>query len=126
MAFVPGIPTITNSATSFRPRLINGDEIAVAYENLEAAAGEAIGYLAPVALDGSGLVVPATAGTPAIGVAMFEVIAGATARTVSVLRAGVLNPDAIEWDASYDTAAEKAAAFRGAPAPTNIIVKASL
>lgn len=126
MAFVPGIPTVTNTSTVLSKRLINGDEIQVAYENLDAAPGQTIRYLSPVALDGSNQVIPAVAGAPAIGIAMFEVSATAEAKTLSVLRAGVLNPDAIEWDASYDTLAEKVAAFRGAPAPTNIIVKPSL
>ena len=35
---------------------------------------------------------------------------------------GCFNMDALVWDASYNTDAEKAAAFAGAPTPTTIIV----
>jgi hypothetical protein len=37
---------------------------------------------------------------------------------------GCFNPDALVWDDSFQTAAQKAAAFRGAPTPTNIIIAA--
>lgn len=104
-------------------RLINGTEIQVVYENLPVNSGTELAQFAPVSIDESGSVIIASDGTPAIGIAMWPVDGEAGGATVSVLRAGVLNPDAIAWDDSYDTAAKKAAAFRGAPAPTNIIVK---
>lgn len=123
----PGIPTITEVVHARSERLINGTEIQVAYENLAVAASQNIPYLAPVALDEDGGVIRAVAGTPAIGVAMFPIVTDADdALTLSVLRAGVLNPDALAWDASYATAADRVAAFRGAPAPTNIIVKTAI
>ena len=42
---------------------------------------------------------------------------------VEVTRWACVNPDALSWDASYDTAAKKLYAFEGAPSPTNIIVR---
>ena len=43
-----------------------------------------------------------------------------------VYRAGNFNPAALIWHADYDTDAKKAAAFRGAAAPTNIVIRARL
>lgn len=127
MAHIPGVPSVETRTNTAAVRLINGTEIGIAHEELEVAASQTIGYLEPVALDADDRVVPATQGTPAIGVSMAEVSTGASeTKTISVLRAGVLNPAALAWDASYDTAAKRASAFRGAPAPTNIIVKASV
>lgn len=127
MAYVPGIPSAETRTNENVHRLINGTEIQVAGEFLKVAASQTIAYLAPVALDAAGDVVLATKGEPAIGIAMAPVVTDADdIKTVNVLRAGVLNPDALAWDASYATAADKASAFRGAPAPTNIIVKASV
>lgn len=127
MAHTPGVPSTESRDNAAVARLINGTEIQVAGEVLTVAESQDLDYLAPVSLDADGEVVLAVSGTPAIGIVMAPVAtaAGAT-KTVHVLRAGVLNPDALAWDESYDTAAKRAAAFRGAPAPTNIIVKASV
>lgn len=127
MAQAPGIPSAEFRVNAPAVRLINGTEINIAGEVLTVAESQDVAYLAPVAFDADSNIVVAESGTPAIGVAMKPVatLAGETA-TVEVLRAGVLNPDALAWDESYDTAAKRAAAFRGAPAPTNIIVKASV
>lgn len=43
---------------------------------------------------------------------------------VEVTRWGCFNPDALVWDASFDTAAKKLYAFEGAPSPTSIILRA--
>jgi hypothetical protein len=42
---------------------------------------------------------------------------------VEVTRMGCFNPDALTWDASYDTLAKKLYAFEGAPSPTAIIIR---
>lgn len=41
-----------------------------------------------------------------------------------VVRQGVFNPDALVFDSSYATAAQKRLAFEGAPSPTSIILRA--
>ena len=126
MAHIPGVPSVETRTNPASVRLINGTEIGIAHEVLEVAASQTIGYLEPVALDADGLVIPAVSGAPAIGISMAEATTAASGtKTVSVLRAGVLNPAAVAFGPSYDTAAKREAAFRGAPAPTNIIVKAS-
>lgn len=127
MAHTPGVPTTESFENAAVERLINGTEIQVAGEILTVAESQTIAYKQPVAFDADGNIVAATAGTPAIGIAMYPVATDlAETKTVQVLRAGVLNPAPLVWDASYDTAAKRQSAFRGAPAPTNIIVKASV
>lgn len=127
MAQAPGIPSTSKYANAPVERIRNGTEIAIAGEVLTVAESQELAYLQPVAFDVDDRVVAAVSGTPAIGIVMAPVSTGAgETRTVEVLRAGVLNPAALAWDASYDTADKRHAAFRGAPAPTNIIVKASV
>jgi len=124
---IPGIPQTESWVNAAHERLINGTEIQVAHEVLGVAEDQTINYLEPVVYDDvAGGLIPATDGTPAIGIAMGAVTTvEGDVKTLSVLRAGVLNPAAIAFGPSYDTEAKKAAAFRGAPAPTNIIVKAN-
>lgn len=43
--------------------------------------------------------------------------------TVPVFFAGCFNPDALVWDASYDTMAKKLDAFFGAESPTRITMR---
>ena len=43
-------------------------------------------------------------------------------KNVEVMRQGVYNPDALVWDASYDTAEKTRLAFEGAPSPTAITI----
>lgn len=126
MAKIPGLPEATFTTISPDNRLINGYEIMVASETRTVAASQDIEFLAPVAEDAEGNLVNAVSGTPAVGVALFPVSTDAEDRSVQILVAGVVNPDAIAFGPSYDTAAKRAAAFRGAPAPTNIIVKANV
>ncbi|RWF33711.1 MAG: hypothetical protein EOS45_01910 [Mesorhizobium sp.] len=40
-----------------------------------------------------------------------------------ILRSGCLAKHMLNWPASFDTDAEKFAAFAGAPTPTNIVVR---
>lgn len=57
----------------------------------------------------------------AIGVLMTPVSPTAgVAGTAAVALDGCFNPAALVWDATYDDDAKKAAAFRGAPSPTQI------
>lgn len=126
MPNIPGIPS-SETVDLSTVRLINGTEIQIASEILNVAFDQDIKYLSPVALNASGELVTATLGTPAIGVATVPVVTDADdVKTLMVIRAGVLNPEALAWDDSYVTDSDKASAFRGAPAPTNIIVKASV
>lgn len=118
----PGIASVTLGDTDFNvPLFLNYDIRPAAYDQLPLADGQTIPLQAPVALDEDGNVIRAVAGTPAIGLCMTPMTAETT--SVQVLRTGVLNGDALVWDVSYDTPAKKVAAFRGAPTPTNIIVK---
>lgn len=76
-----------------------------------------------VALDANENVVIATQGTPAIGITTGPVATGAgETSSIGVFRCGNFNPAAITFDASYTTLEQKVAAFRGADAPTTIIV----
>jgi len=80
-----------------------------------------------VGFDASDNLIPAVLGTTeAIGFVMYATdTTGATAGDVEVevVRGGVFNPDLLVWDATYTDDAEKRAAFRGAPTPTNIIIR---
>lgn len=95
-------------------------------EELLVAASQTLGLYTPVGFDGNGRLVPAVSGTTqAIGITLHAITTDASTnyRGIHVLRVGCLNKDAINWPASYDTDAKKIAAFRGAPSPTQIIVK---
>lgn len=64
-------------------------------------------------------------GIQAIGVLPHAASLGATgAGKAPVWYQGAFNPDALVWHESFTTAAQKEAAFRGAPTPTNIIIAA--
>lgn len=92
---------------------------------MEINVGQALRQFEVVGLNGSGKLVPAVLGTVvAIGVVTQAVAAPTGAGvTVPVFFAGCFNPDALVWDASYDTDAKKATAFRGAPSPTRILIR---
>lgn len=70
-----------------------------------------------VGRDGNGKLVKATwnatpaSGVPAVGVTTATVKAGATAKNVAMYRSGMFNPNALVWDASYDTDEKKRLAF---------------
>lgn len=79
-----------------------------------------------VGLDVNGDIAMATEdGTvQAIGVLAHAAALGATGSgTGQVFYSGCFNPDALVWDASFTTDAQREAAFRGAPTPTTIIVR---
>lgn len=63
-------------------------------------------------------------GAKAIGVSVIKVVTDADDTSgAPVYISGCLNPDALIWPASFDTDAKKAAAFDGAPTPTNILLR---
>lgn len=58
-----------------------------------------------------------------IGITTVDLNTGAgVSTTVAIFTAGCFNPDALNWDDSFNTDAKKKAAFFGAPTPTNIII----
>ncbi|WP_292329166.1 hypothetical protein, partial [Mesorhizobium sp.] len=65
-------------------------------------------------------------GVQAIGVTTAPVLDTIAAQRVAIYRAGNFNPDALNWDASFDTDAKREAAFRGTPSPTNILIRKRL
>ncbi|MCJ2080742.1 head decoration protein [Methylobacterium sp. J-090] len=78
---------------------------------------------------GGTLVLAQTSGTAVvpIGVTTAPVATGAgQTDRIAIYRAANLNPDALTWHADYDTDAKKAAAFRGSPTPTNIVIRKRL
>lgn len=107
--------------------LITGDAPALATEPLPVAATQVLVARTVVGMDASGNIVPAVMGSvDAIGYIMYAINttgAAAGAVEIEVVRQGVFNPDLLVWDASYATPADKRGAFRGAPTPTNIIIR---
>lgn len=93
-------------------------------ENTELPSGAVVG------LDVSGNLALAKTSSTAIvpiGVLVTPVKTGAGQTTrAPVYRAGNFNPAALTWHADYDTDAKKAAAFRGSPTPTNIVIRKRL
>lgn len=64
-----------------------------------------------------------TGGAAAIGIVTQAVASGAsTTMTVPVWYSGWFNIDALVWDASFATDAQKLVAFDGAPSPTQILL----
>ena len=86
--------------------------------------GQQLAALTVVGKDGAGKLVPATEdGTvKAIGVLPYAVDSTSGDVATELYRSGNFNPDLLVWDASFTTAAQKAAAFEGAESPTQIIV----
>ena len=59
----------------------------------------------------------------ALGITVSPIPMGAAAGSkIVIFRDGTFNPDALTWDASFNTDAKKAAAFDGAPSPTAIFI----
>lgn len=115
--------TITPDQVSFLaghlPALWGRPETVLADQTLEA--------LTVVGRDANGKIVPAVeAGEAspiqAIGVLAYAVDSTGADVVAEVYLSGNFNPDELVWPATYDTDAEKAAAFDGAPSPTQIVV----
>lgn len=122
-AGVPG--QWSEDLTAVDVALVTGHEPALMTQDMIVAASQTIGTLMPVMKDANGRLVPAVSGTPAVGVAVIGITttSSTTYKGAAVYRAGCLNPDKLNWPASYDTDAKKFAAFEGAPTPTNIILR---
>lgn len=108
--------------------LFTGDAPAVFTTEHTVANGENLAALSVVGFDSNGELVMAVQEDEAspikpIGVLVYAVDATGGAAKGHVYRSGCLNPDLLVWDASYDTDAEKAAAFEGSPSPTQIITR---
>lgn len=74
--------------------------------------------LSVVARDSTGKLVKAeydatyaSSGKPAIGITVNTVKTGSTSKAVAMYRSGMFNPDALVWDASFDTDDKKRRAF---------------
>lgn len=122
-----GIPRQSSDVLAFIPEgLVTGDYPAQSGEDMLVAASQTIPARTPLGLDGSGNLVPAVSGTTqAIGFCMIDIAtdASATLKGYPIRRSGVYNPDLLNWPASYDTDTKKMNAFRGAPSPTQIIMR---
>lgn len=116
--------------------LLAGDfpELQAGFSFTVANSGAAMAQFTVVGLDANGFLVPAVLGTvQAIGV-LCHATGGAAADNQAtkavkgvVWLTGCFNLDGpLVWDASYDTADKKLAAFRGAPTPTQIVVRKRL
>lgn len=88
------------------------------------AASQDIALYEVVGVDANGRIIPAVLGTTAaIGIAAGAIVSGVgETPTIQVIRSGHFNGDKLVWDATYDTDAKKAAAFAGAPTPTQIVI----
>lgn len=71
-----------------------------------------------VGRDGTGKLVLATTGSVdpnddihPVGITTARVLTGATTKTVAIYRTGCFNPNALNWDASFNTAEKKRLAF---------------
>lgn len=104
--------------------LILSDEPGFFTTDMVLAASQNISLYEVVGVNGSGQIIPAVLGTTAaIGIAAGAIISGSGQNpTIQVIRGGHFNGDLLGWDDTYDTDAKKAAAFAGAPSPTQIVV----
>lgn len=59
----------------------------------------------------------------ALGFTAAPILASGDEQGVGLVRGGNFNVDALTFDASFNTDAEKLAAFEGAPTPTNIVLQ---
>lgn len=93
-------------------------------EDFPVASGIAIPAFSVVGLSAGNLVLANTTGPIVpIGVTTAEVKNVGTAQSVAIFRAGCFNPEALNWHADYSTDALKAAAFRGSPSPTQVLIR---
>lgn len=107
--------------------LITGHEPAVLTVDHVAAAGFTAPALTVVGFDGTGNIVAAVKDSvAAVGVLVAPLTVAGTSgalKGVAVYRGGCFNPDALIWDESYATDADKFTAFNAAPQPTQIVVR---
>jgi len=107
--------------------LVTGSKPAVLQTDEKVKLSAVIGAIMPVMYDATNTdeIVPAVAGTPAIGLAMVAITAPGSGalKAIPVWRAGCFNPAKINWPASYDTDEKKKDAFKGAATPTAIVIR---
>lgn len=106
--------------------LITGETPKQFAEDMTVALSQTLAAYTVVGLNAQGNIVPAEFGvTQAIGILLYPVTTGASGNLPvgRVLRAGCVNPDALVWPATYNTAERRLEAFRGAPTPTQIVVR---
>lgn len=59
-----------------------------------------------------------------IGLVPHAVVGAADGSTTApIIYSGCFDPDALVWDASFDTAGKKVNAFVGSPTPTQIVIR---
>lgn len=126
----PGKPGVASFASETfggpaEPRF--GDQEAVVTEISITASGAAIDLPLYSVINGTGVLadwnaIP-DAGTADYILAEPILIADGDTMVVPVYRSGHWNMDALNWDASYDTDAKKAAAFEGSVSPTIFVSK---
>jgi hypothetical protein len=106
--------------------LITGDIPAIFNMDMPIAASQTIAAYTVVGLNGSDQIVPAVLGTTApIGITFIDIATDAGAiKAAPIYRGGVFNPAMLVWPATYDNDAKKMAAFNGAAAPTQIVIRA--
>lgn len=106
--------------------LVTGSEPAILQTDETVALSQTIPAYTPVGYDGSGDLVPAVSGTTqAIGITIIAVTTPGSGakKAVPIYRAGCFNPAKLNWPASYDSALKKRNAFKGAPSPTDIVIR---
>lgn len=122
-----GIPSQGGDTIVVTPEgLVTGSEPGLRSEDMTVAASQTIAARTPLGVDGSGNIIPAVLGTTqAIGFCLIDIAttSSSTLTGYPITRSGCFNPAMLNWPVSYDTMAKKLAAFRGAPTPTNIIMR---
>ena len=119
-----GIASFEQGAAYGSVELFSGSTPLPTTEDFAVQAGVALPVFSVVGLSGGYLVLAKDdKSVQAIGVTTAPVGAGATDQSIAIYRAGCFNPAALNWDASYTTDAKKAAAFRAAPTPTDILIR---
>lgn len=113
--------------------LVTGDVPALFTEALPVAADMVLAAREVVGFDANDNIIPAVLdeATPAndvqaIGFVMYAIDTTGQADgavEVEVVRGGVFNPELLVWEAGFDDYAKQRAAFRGAPAPTGIVIR---
>lgn len=122
-----GIPAQGSDTINVAPEgLITGHLPALLTEDMTYAASQTIAARTVVGLDGNGDIIPAVLDTTAaIGITVIAVTTpgSGTKKAAPIYRAGCFNPAMLTYDATYNTAEKKLEAFRGAPSPTNILIR---
>ncbi len=98
-------------------------------EDFPVGASTTLEAFAVVGLSAGNLVMAKTSATAVvpIGIMTAKVVTGVgETDRIAIYRAGNFNLAALVWHADYSTDDLKAAAFRGSPSPTNVIIRKRL